>query len=502
MRRLALVFPLLAACSSSSPKPAVVELPAKPASSAASVPTAPPAINVGVANAPAGFSLDGDTTEWNLRTPSGTSKLTVAVTGDAVFVATELGHPSPDGFWLGLASVPAQMLPLATWEPGGNSSPLECTAPGHFNVNGIWLVDEIDMTADEPPQNKPADVERCTELLRKHEERRAAHTARFSRQLRIEPTRVQRLNEKGEWVPIEGAKIVWKPRAEGVAAEISLPLSVLPRLSEAPLTRLFVWAAPTDSSPPKDPPDDESRALKLPTPVSFGPLGKLRARVFESVQPPLYIANSREEAQYPWSGMSYDLADPGRIEWIHFGKSAQTVQVENEVLYEKKAALGDIELGHVRGFREWLAISKKGALVELVELSEGLRGVVVRDGEIHAISFKPSHYTMAYSGASPDWSVIAVGPNGQTRDPVQNGWTEAFTPAPKGGLGCAVHGPVAVMEGVETASASLDAFGWKGSCNIGTSGAMASFEVAWKWDPAKKQYTSTFTKLASAPRKK
>ncbi len=455
-----------------------------------------------MARVPSGFSLDGETTEWNLRAPPGTSKLAVAITGEAVFVATELGHPSPEGFWLGIASVAPPMLPLSTWEPGGNSDPVDCMAPGHMNPKGIWLKDDIDLSRGEPPQNKPEDVQACKALLERHGQRQVAHRKRFTRLLRIEPTRVQRMNDNGELVAIEGAKIAWKPQAGGATAEISLPLSALPRLAEAPLARLFVWAGPANTSPPEGPPEDEAKAFTLPAPVSFEPLAQLRARAFAGVQLPLYIANSREEAQYPWAGMSYDLADPRRIEWIHFGKSAQTVTVESELLYEKKATLGDIEVGHVRALREWLAISKKGALVDLIELREGLRSVIVRDGEIHAISYTPPHYTMAYSSADPSWDVIAVGPDGAKRNPVQDVATNVLAPVTKGGLGCANIGPNGVMNGVETASPSFDTFGWKGSCNLAAGGGEAAFEMNWKWDVAAKQYTGTLNKLSSSPRRK
>ncbi len=502
MRRLALLWPLVIACSSSSPKP-VIDLSHRPAPGDTSAQAEPPVINVATARVPTGFSLDGDATEWNLRAPQGTSKLAVAITGEAVFVATELGHPSPEGFWLGIASVAPSMLSIGTWEFAGLVSGLDCVAPGHMNAEGFWISNDIDLSKNEPPPNSPEDVQACKVLHERHEQRALAHQKRFTRLLRIEPTRVRRVNEKGELVAIEDAKIAWKPRAGGAAAEISLPRSALPRLAEAPLARLFIWAGPADKPPPEGPLEDEEKALTLPAPVSFEPLGELRARAYAGVEPPLYIANSRGEAQYQSAHMSYDLADPLRIEWIHYGKYAQTVMVENEFLYEKKATLGDIEVGHVRAHREWLAISKKGAKMELSQLNEGLRGVIVRDGEIHVISYTPSHYTMAYGSIGPSWEVIAIGPDGAKRDPMK-----ITTFSNKYGLECASGGPLAVMTVVvETTSPSFDTFGWKGVCNLASGKGEAAEELTWKWDVAAKQYTGTFNTLPvnkrpSSPRSK
>ncbi len=502
LRHAAILSLFLVSCSSSPPPsstpPAVVSLPDKQPSAASTI---PPAIQVATAVAPNGLSVDGDTAEWKLGTLQGSSKLALAVTGKAVFVAAELGHPSPEGFWLGVGSPASPMLPLSEWAPGGNTDPIDCSKPGRMKPNGIWFTDEFDPSQPEPPAIDPKEKATCDAMVAKHAQRQAEYRKRFYRLLRIEATGVRRMDENGHLVAIAEAKVAWKASASGATAEISMPVTVLPRLVEAPVTRLHVLAAPASDPAPAGPPDDEAKARALPAPVSFEPLGALRERAFAGMQPPIYMASSRYEMQLRSAGLSYDLANPQRIEWVRFGKTAQTILVEDEPLYEKKASLGDIEVGHLRAFREWFVISKRDAIVDLVELREGLRAVVVRDGEIHAISFTPSHYTMAYSADGPSWNVIAIGPDGGQRNPVEYVFGPVYASPKDGGLGCANSGPLGVMTGAETASAAFDTFGWKGSCDVAYGDAQ-SFEATWKWDAQKKQYAGVWKKLGSAPKPK
>ncbi len=495
------LLPLLAAGCGEPPSP-VVPLGPEPTASASVAPPELPKITVSAVRVPAGFALDGDTTEWALGAALGRSKLAIAVTAERVLVAAELGQPSPEGFWLSLASKANEMLPVGTWGPGGAVGKIDCTAPGHMNPAGIWIEDDVDPTVAGPPAGPaPAAAAACQAIVDKHAKRQAAYLKRFTRSLRIEPGGVRAAGDEGELVALEGATIAWKTSPGGASVEVSLPLSAPPRLVEAPLTRLFAWARPaTSEPPPPDAPLDDANALVLPAPVAFEPFAQVRARAFAGADTQRYVASSRGEAQHRWTGLSYPPGDPTHVEWVRYGRSAQQVDVVEAVLYEKKATLGDVEVGHVQAFGDWLALSKKGEVVQMLELREGLRGVVVRDGEIHAVSYTPGHYTMAYSSLPPSWDVLAIGPDGAVRDPVENLMATALKDPKKGGLGCLpVVGPAGVMPGVETASATFDTFGWKGSCQIALDGPSVAFEMAWKWDPAKKVYTGTLRR-APAPK--
>lgn len=109
---------------------------------------------------------------------------------------------------------------------------------------------------------------------------------------------------------------------------------------------------------------------------------------------------------------------------------------------------------------------------------------------IHAISFTPAHYTMAASATPPSWEVIAIGHQGEVREPVQGLLAGPMGDPKQGGLGCADIGPNAVMTGVETMSATFDKLGWKWSCNLSSNGPASSLEMNWAWDSGKNNTTA------------
>lgn len=499
MRHSTLLALFLVGCSSAPTT--VVELPK--AAPTAAAPTEPPKINVQLASHPSGGVIDGDTSEWKLDTREHTSNVAVAITSEAVVVAAELGHPSPDGFWLGLAAPHDPMLYLSEFGMAGNVTQIDCSKPGHMHGR-YWTSYDEDTPKTAPPYT-PQERTACEALVGEHSKRQAEYSKRFRRLLRIEATGVRVMDGKGELGPLQGAQVVWKPSKNGVAAEISMPLAALPRLAQAPLTRLFAWANPANDPPITEPPTDADKALKFPTPVVFEPLGMVRAGAFLNTKAPLLIANSRIETRYPWSGLSYDPANLSQIEWVRFGETGQDVVVEQQPLYEKKASLGEIEVGQIRAFKDWLAVFRKGAPKSVDDLNEGLRAVVVRDGEIHAISYMPAHYKMSYGSIAPSWDIIAIGEYGNTRDPVQDVLSQVLEDPKKGGLGCVRPGtgPAGAMKGTESASPTFDTFGWKGECQLrDKADTFAAFEMNWKWDAAKKQYVGTWRKLATPKPKK
>ena len=263
---------------------------------------------------------------------------------------------------------------------------------------------------------------------------------RFSKRIKIDARGVRSLNDDGSLVPVDGAKITWIPSANGRVLEASLPLTAMPRVAAAPLSSLSVWATASPAPPSEVPPAGSSKSL--PSPLSFEPHGDLRARVFLTLGKPHQVG----DLAFTQAGISDQPGDPLHVETMHYPESGggppvrTSVHPVDEVLFESKATLGDLEVGSAHALFEWVAIFQRGCLVENLALAgewtptRQLRGVVVRDGEIHVVSYSPGGLLFLSGEHAPaSWSVIAIAPDGSHREAVDDALERAIG---KGGADC------------------------------------------------------------------
>jgi hypothetical protein len=194
-------------------------------------------------------------------------------------------------------------------------------------------------------------------------------------------------------------------------------------------------------------------------------LAELRDRVFDAMSTRVSLGPT---------GLSYQPGDPLHVEIVSYDRGlydTSHVRGYEETLYTKSATLGDVEVGHVSAYNEWIAILRKGKLVDLVDLPGRLMGVVERDGEIHVLSY--SHYTETDIWAdSARWSAIAVGPDGSSRGEIVAQEIANFN-----------------WQDVEELHAkALDSFGLRGWTTFLSNGKEQGVEVTWRWDKAMKGY--------------
>ena len=469
----------LAACA---PPPAVVTPVAAispPIASGTSEPAAPSfdptIVSVVTAPVPAAFALDGDVAEWGSLLPpvppppkdpppkeaqkapgpdpnprDAASHVAIAVGKGGVTVAAELGEAAKAGLWLGIGSTAPDTAPIGDWQRGGGVREFNC---------------DVNLANGEP--NAPEARAACQALLDQHTAFVAAHEARFQRVLRLDAEGVRQVKDDGSLAPVDGAKVIWKPGPRGATAEATLPLTALPRVPEAPLGSLrFVARAVTTPKPPAVAPEAWVW-LELPAPVGFEPWAELRATAFERARGAAVL--------YP-SGLSYHPADPLHVETVGYDRGVYDtshVRGFEATLYKKQASIGDVELGQVSAYGDWLAILRKEKLVELVDLPGNLQTVFERAGEIHVVTY--SQYTSTDTWAEQArWSVMAIKSDGTVREDIMERGVDNLS-----------------WKQVERFSdKAMYTFGVRGLA-MGTADEKEGTEVSWRWNPGSKTYALT-----------
>jgi hypothetical protein len=462
-------------------------------------PADPALVSVAAVSAPSKLAIDGDVREWGSllasltpsdpplppkRTmyqggepaappPSGpnprnaASRLAIAITGDALLIAAELGEPAREGIWLGIGSWPPALAPIGEYSRGGGTRDLECEYQQIDIGEGMFK---------NGPRNPPETIAACKAILERHARFVARHEQRFVRRFKIDREGVRGVSADGALHGFEGARAVFKPGAKGATVEITLPLQAMPRLTQAPLHSLRLVARAATSPKPPEFAVDQWVWVDLPKDLSFEPYGDLRAAAFDSLL---------GRTVFP-PGLSYQPGDALRVESIRYPESERKLLVPHEeALYEKRASLGDVEVGQVTAYTQQVAILKKGKLVALVQGQEdrpldeaakvGIRGVVKRDGALHVVSYSPQKLTEGWGWEQPKWSVIAVAADGTHREAVEHDGTHIMW-----------------NDVTEFANTELDAFGLRGSTrsNEGElAGKEVGAEVTWSWDRSKKMYT-------------
>lgn len=503
LRRVLLSLLLTAGCTASPPAkpPSTVQVSLAPAGTALTAEPSPPApavIAVSAVRPPPDASIDGDPGEWgSLGGREGPadprrSNLVFALDQRALLIAASLGEGAREGIWLGLAATPPMVIPIGTGWTNGGTDPINCDLEGHL-VGPRWVTGEDGKPAS--PESKAA----CKAVLDHYEKFVSSYEKRFSRRFKIDREGVREVTANGELLSIAGASAVWKPGAAGISVEASLPLSALPRLVEAPLTSIGAWARVTPAAPPEVP--AEQVKVPLPHPVSFGPYPEILAHVLEENK-----YQTKWDIQYPTAAQSYQPGDPLRVESIDYdGPSA--VKLNEGTLYERALGLGDIEVGYVHAFHEYVAIFKGGKLLSLVkpqpnswptsaheDPSRGCdvmakwQGLVARDGIIHVIlSYTGGGATLACGMAGSHaggWTALAIASDGTHHE------------APREGGG---PSDAYCHSGTESANGAFDTFTWRGDCLLrGKSGGpeqKTGIDVTTRWDGAKHKYITTWRRV-------
>lgn len=474
---------LALAVISCSPAPQIP--PAAPPSAAA--PTVDPAMaamaSVIVARRPERFALDGDLGEWGSLIPpspeplragekapsvdpnprEASSHVAVALTGEGALIAADLGPSAARGVWVGVAARVPGLPPVGEYQRGGGVLPFtECLSP-----------------ADAPEDYDPRESKDCKELLKKRDDDEASHARRFRQLYRVDASGVRSVKEDGTLAPVEGAKVMWRDvRGGGATAEVSIPLSALPRMSEAPVSWLSVAARPVSTPSAPALAEDAWVSLRLPEPVGFEPWAELRAEAFDKSPNSFYAS------------MSYHPAEPRDVEIItHAGyMNTRSLSTHRGPLFVRQATLGDLEVGYVdlAGFS--IAVLRRGALVRFTSPQASPVGVVERGGEIHVFSYAEYTSTDVWT-THAIWTVTAVMPDGRLREKVMEEAPTVFSWAESPSK---FHDP------------SFTSFGVRGGVLKGRDEKLVGTEWLWRLEAGERRYVLKTRKipLPRAGRKK
>jgi hypothetical protein len=452
-------------------------------------PVDPTIVSVASARPPAGIAIDGAIGEWGTfvampslgqpmaggaraasepapNPPDAGSRLAFAISGDGALIAASLGPAARDGIWLGVGAWAPDLPRLGVYSRGGVLDELECE---------FVRVELSEGAHENGPPNPPEVRAACEALIARHKQLAAAEATRFERVFKIDREGVHRVDADGALAAIPGASAAWKATPGGASVEVALPLAAMPRVAEAPLEAMRLAARAVTSAKPPALTTREWVWVTLPSPVAFEPLGDLRAKIFEQQREiELDPSHSGQTIYTQPEGLSYHPATPLRVERVHYlgGEYEYTrVGASDLPLYEKRASLGDVEVGTSAGGE--LAILKKGKLVEIVGMGGILKGIVHRDGELHALAFSPSGFSEAYGFHPARWSVTAIAEDASHRDLAVDesldaaGWYEAtWTPMDEiSGKDFARFGMRTVIE-------------------------KKGVEETWSWSPARKMYVA------------
>lgn len=497
----------LAACTPSevSPKPVNIAPPPPPtkvdARGAALVSLLP-------MSAPATVTVDGDLKEWGdlssppqpVRRPptldeiesvddgapepkipepptnsaDAASKVVVAFTADGAYLAADLGEAAKEGVWVGLGSTPAEMPIVGEYFGRMGFQPLNCKSKPMVSEDdgggqGYWIEDRT-----------PEEVAACKGIKSRYREMGHKHEERFAKMYRVDPSGVRVAGPGGALTAIEGAKSVWKAGPHGATVEVSLPLTALPRMAEAPLAKVRLLTS-IDSTPPAGTPD-QWLWFKLPGPVGFEPFAALRSLAFQRAND-VGDFNAPGTTMFKQSrGLSFSPGDPLHLE-IMDSESCDGAEMHEIPLFEKLTSYRDVEIVRVsapRGTRcrtemePWIASLNKGQIKEIVKLNGPPTGKMLRGEDMHILSYD-SHVWEVTPG---EWSALAFNTSGEKRavpvEPVPG--YDPFNGKPN-------DGPAVYWEeATEMMSADNETFGWRGQ--RGGKG----FEAIWKWDEASKSY--------------
>jgi len=445
---------------------------------------------------PSNLQIDGDLAEWPARTTDASrpSSIAVAVTTEGVCLSGDLGPAAKEGLSIAISS-PVPPMP-AIGESVGRSGAIVPLEECDYETEQVCGFGCSTHTTDK--KNAPEVAAACHKLLDNYAKLVASHTRHFSRQLVIDARGVSVRNDNGTLVPVAAAKLAWVEKEGREVFEAALPLAVLPRLSEAPLQALYVRASVGQGNLPDAPSDDAKR--NLPAPLSFEPHADIRAALFQMLAAGMCGYGGMPSPECG-AAISYDATDPEHVETMDYVGPSDTpyaaLEPHEGVLYQSKAKLGDIELGVATARGPSIVILKGGKLVDAehdllpIGTADTLHGIVERNGELHVIVSSPGVFAFPIGTTIPPrFRVVAVGPNGATRDAAVS-LEDHFS---KVCNGASVFSGVGGTATVDTTFATLR---FRGVCQADAEkNRPVGYEATWRWSPENTMYTGSVRETA------
>ncbi len=500
------------ACSGSSPqKPTTVDTKSKNTSNAGST-AEPGTFSLTVLDAPPMYAIDGNVSEWGSLLPKvepskpakdpkdakaepdkkdvaaakvpsprdAESHLAVSFTSKEFVIVGELGESAVQtGVVFGIEFDAPNIPSVGEWGRGGSVWSFECEYEHKDISDGSWVLGA---------RNPPEVIEACEQLNTDHENFVKENLTRFRRFFQINPRGIAMMVD-GKPQPVEGAKAMFTPQGKNATIEISLPFKALPRLGAWPLSSVMLVArlANADGKVEADA-DGKVEAdaelggagFTLPKHVTFDIddallVAALKADILEPTRPP---------------GLSFQPGDPLHFEAMGYEGDPTTVKPIKKTLFDKIATFGDVEVGHVPNDGFSVATRKAGKFIALSPAPTDYNspasltsaGFVERDGELHIFFFHEARYSASQGPMQPRWSVTAVARDGALREAADCGgpygnWHEAFSRMSDDKQSFAFRGAV-----------------WRYAYAPDPK-PEALLEVNYRWDPQKKLYTCTETRL-------
>jgi hypothetical protein len=410
------------------------------------------------------------------------SRVAVAVTTEAVWVVGELEDTSAEAVWLGLGVDPPEVADIGWGTRGAASAePAPCEELARRRC--------VELGCNGEERHEELELERCRDARVHHAEFVRRHEKRFHKLVRIEQRAAFEHEPRREagGQPIEralgGTEIAWTRGEDRVRFEARLPLDALPRLGEAPLRSLNLYARTTRRGASVDEAIATMPAAAwwqswLPRPVSFEPHAELRhalfAVAFEQHAPASTPAGS--VLGHPAPGLSYHPSTPNEIEVVESGHERAERLVGP--LFRRVARLGPIDVGRARAMHDYLVVLSPKGLVALVDLEgAGPSKAVERAGELHVATpvLVPGRGSPGIT--LPHWSVVAVAPDGTLRDPIEALGREARLPD------CARFENARLLP-----EQKLERFGIRGECTDARDGKVRTIELEVRWNARRRAY--------------
>ncbi|MBI4952265.1 MAG: hypothetical protein HY908_09535 [Myxococcales bacterium] len=454
VRARLVAFSLLSACAA----PHVVMVP--PANPPPSKPI-PVTLSLTAKELPRSFVVDGDLGEWGDLQP-----------GAEVVTGPE--WPSIKNV-LGQGAVPYELENAPNPKNAGARVALAITPDGVRVAADLGDTGARTLTLGLATFDWPA-------LARSVPDRPAEVSEAFVHRLRVREgtASVALLVGRGEKA-LAGARVVWS--GDGTRFEASLPNAALPQLVDAPV--VFVRAAAAlEASLPQAPHEQPWRWLKLPSPVAYEPHAELRAKVIAAVLAMAPVGGST---------ISYRPDDPLGVFSAAPDPPLSPLQPLG-ALYEKKASVGDVDVGLGYAHVPYVVALNKGRLSDLVfliRLDEGyvdpkdgskgdasVQAILTRNDEVHVVGSTSSaiHALIQGTYQVEHWTVVSVGATGKART-----WRCEVDAEPK-----------IFQEGAPEryADAGFTRFGWRNTFHgsVFSDDKQRVRELACTWDAKAKTY--------------
>ncbi len=398
----------------------------------------------------------------------------VAIGADRVLVAAKIAPESKSALWVGVGVRAAEIRPIGEYTRGMGFEPLVCHETRYDFTDGEYY--------DTHEPNPPEVIAACKATVDRYKAFVDAGAREFAKTLRIDPTSVKAVGASGALEPIPGATVKSKTGAEGTTIEVSLPIASLPRLSEAPLKKLRLFARVADNDAPPKLAREDWFAVALPEAVSFEPFGLLREKVLfeEPCDPQSYPAYN------PPRGLSYRVDEPDRIRSTKWGDGLESVDYEIAPIYRKLLDHGDVEIGEANAGLRYVAVRFKGTFVEAIPISAPIQANAVRGDDLVVAMFSEASYNpMIGSFTPPSWSVLVVAKDGTHRE---------LTADLPDDMVCPLY-----LDTKSTMSKDLDTLGWTARCE--SDGDVKTVEATMKWNAKEKKYDLS-TKVGAAAKAK